>query len=140
MASEFSVQLANLARDFRLIPADVRRRMRPALQRAAQPIIAEARANASQWSYRIPSSIKLSVLKTGVMIRVSSKTAPHARPYEGIGTRRKTFRHPVFGNREYWVEQRTRPFLMPAVRRHRAEVHREVERTIDRVLRLHGYR
>jgi len=135
-------QLAEAARlqDEAKAVLEEQRQMLAGARGEGQAIIAEARANAAQWSTRIPDAIRLSVLKTGVMIRVSGKKAPHARPYEGIGTRRQTFRHPVFGDREHWVEQNTRPFLMPAVRNHAREVRSEVVRTIDQVLRLHGYR
>jgi len=114
--------------------------MRPALQKAAKPIVDDAKRRAGMWSTRIPDAISLSVRKNGVMIRVSGQKAPHARPYEGIVGNRKKFRHPVFGDRERWVEQRTRPFLIPAVNAHRREVTVEVARIIDHVLRLHGYR
>ena len=51
----------------------------------------------------------------GVQLRVSSANAPHARPYEGMGQGGQ-FRHPVYGNRENWVAQATRPYAFPAVR------------------------
>jgi hypothetical protein len=49
-------------------------------------------------------------------VRVSA-SVPHARPYEGISQQGSTsyFRHPVFGNRENWVSQATRPYAWPAV-------------------------
>src|SRR5690554_3410860 len=109
--------------------------MRPALQKAAKPIVDDAKRRAGMWSTRIPGAISLSVRKNGVMIRVSGKKAPHARPYEGMVGNRKKFRHPVFGDEDKWVDQRTRPFLIPAVNAHRREVTAEVVRTIDQVLR-----
>lgn len=127
-----------IAATLREMPTDVRRGLRPALQQAAAPIIAKAKVNAS-WSRRIPGAIRLSVLKRGVAIRVSSKRAPHARPYEGV-TGGRTFRHPLFGDRDSWYAQRTRPFLEPAVLAHRSQVRQEVARVVDRVARLHGFK
>lgn len=138
MADSFSVQARQAAADLRAMSTEVRRGLRPTLQQAARPIVAQARANAS-WSTRIPGAIRLSVLKRGVEIRVSRKKAPHARPYEGI-TGKSSFRHPLFGNREVWVEQHTRPFLEPAVKAHGAQVTEKVTRLIDKVARQHGYR
>jgi hypothetical protein len=79
-----------------------------------------AQSNAS-WSRRIPASIVVrpttGVRSAGVFLRTNSTRAPHARAYEGLGRRaNRFFRHPVFGNRDVWVTEPTRPFLAPAVR------------------------
>jgi hypothetical protein len=78
-----------------------------------------AQVNAS-WSRRIPGSIIVrpltGVRSAGVFLRTNSNRAPHARAYEGLGRRaNRFFRHPVFGNRDVWVDEATRPFLVPAV-------------------------
>jgi hypothetical protein len=79
-------------------------------------VMPSAKSNAS-WSSRIPGAIKPSVTAKGMGLRVAGKQAPHGRPFEGLqnGLRsRSHFRHPVFGNREVWVNQATRPYLGPA--------------------------
>lgn len=77
-----------------------------------------AQVNAS-WSRRIPGSIIVrpltGVRSAGVFLRVNSARAPHARAYEGLGRRaNRFFRHPVFGS-DVWVDEATRPFIVPAV-------------------------
>lgn len=77
-----------------------------------------AQVNAS-WSRRIPSAIMVRPLtgarSAGVFLRINSAKAPHARAFEGLGRRaNRFFRHPVFGS-DVWVDQATRPFLVPAV-------------------------
>lgn len=138
MAGRFSVQVRQAADDLRNMSTEVRRNLRPTLEQAARPIVTQAQANAS-WSTRIPGAIRLSTLKRGVEIRVSSRKAPHARPYEGIRGNR-SFRHPVMGNRDVWVAQQTRPFLQPAARAHGRQATEKVAKMIDRAARNNGFR
>lgn len=133
-----SWQLKRAAADLKLMSTEVRREVRPALQKAAEPMIRTARSNAA-WSRRIPRAIKLSVLKRGVEIRVSKRIAPHARPLEGVRGNR-TFRHPFFGNREIWYDQKTKPFLGPAVEAHERQIVPALFKIIDEAARRHGYR
>lgn len=115
-----------LARDLGRIPLELRQELRPRLKEAGEVIASEARSNAS-WSTRIPGAIRVQALfgrlTGGVVVKVDRNKAPHARALEGITARRGalsrttggTFRHPVFGDRDVWVDQPTRPFLAPAV-------------------------
>ncbi|MEU8379780.1 HK97 gp10 family phage protein [Streptosporangium sp. NPDC048865] len=93
-------EIRKLVRDFNKIPPDLRKELRPALKKGAQPILAEARSNAS-WSTRIPRATRIASSFTkrrgGVTIVVSAKRAPHGRPYENLGAP-GTFRHPVFAH------------------------------------------
>lgn len=129
--------------DLGKIPKELRREARPAIKRAAEPIAADARRRAS-WSKRIPKAIRisprLSRKQQGVAIRVDSKKAPHARAYEGISGRGDTFRHPVHGNREKWVEQKTRPFLAPAAKGRTSDVRKAVDGAIADAARKTGWR
>jgi len=138
MADPFDVQLARASLDLKAMSTEVRREIRPALRKIARPMIKDAKDNAD-WSSRIPGAIRLSVLKRGVSIRVSRRKAPHARAYEGIAGR-KTFRHPVFGDREHWVEQKTRPFLDPAVQAHAHKIRPAMVEIIEDAARRHGYK
>lgn len=137
MADDFSRQLAKASRELRTMSREVRREIRPRIRKAAEPMVAEARSNAS-WSSRIPGAIRLSNTRRGVSIRVNQKRAPHARPYEGIRGG-ATFRHPVFGNRDRWVSQATRPFLDPAVARHRGRVRSELLKLVEDAARNNGF-
>jgi hypothetical protein len=125
----FSLQLRD-------VPTELRPELRRNILDAAEVIAAAARSNAS-WSSRIPDAISTRVrFGTGsaVQIVVNSAKAPHARPFEGIGQRAGTFRHPVFG-RDRWVEQQQRPFLVPAVRQHEDAAVRGVQSAIDAVFK-----
>lgn len=135
---DFSVQVARAASDLRAFAATVRREVRPAIQKAAEPIVADARRRAS-WSRRIPKAIRVSVAKRGVNIVVSSARAPHGRVFEGIRGN-SSFRHPVFGHRDRWVEQATRPYLSPAVEAGRGKVRAELVSVVEDAARKHGYR
>ena len=122
MAGDVSAVAVDLVTAMQAVPRELRGRVRPALTRAARPILADAQARAS-WSSRVPRSLQLRVQLSGqtpgVRIVARRSIAPHARAYEGLqrGARFGYFRQPVFRTptRDLWVQQRTRPFLTPAV-------------------------
>jgi hypothetical protein len=106
-----------IARDLRNLPPETQKAVRPALRQAGRLIAQDAKTRAS-WSSRIPGTIRVETSvnanREGVQVRAGGPSAPHARPYEGLSVRGSEFRHPVYGNREVWVAQATRPFLFPA--------------------------
>lgn len=132
--------LRRLADNLGDVPADVRTGLRRQLVKAAQPIVADARARAS-WSTRIPRSIGIRTSFTGprpgLYIRARASIAPHARPFENLGEP-GTFRHPVFGDRDRWVTQRARPFLFPAARAGGAGVEAAAGAAVDAALRANN--
>lgn len=140
-----------LIRQLGSIPPEMRKRLVPKLRAAGQDILREASVNAS-WSTRIPRALRLvastSKTRPGVFIRVNQAIAPHARAFEGISGRGDTFRHPVFGSgdrrgywsQDTWVAQRTRPFLLPAVRVGRVAVIEAVNEAVDEAARQAGFR
>ena len=80
-----------------------------------QTVVPDAKAAAS-WSSRIPNTIKSSVTMTGVFVKAGGPDAPHAAAYEtGSASNPGYIRHPVFGNREVWVETASRPYIRPAI-------------------------
>ncbi|MCU1617192.1 MAG: hypothetical protein JWO98_4732 [Frankiales bacterium] len=111
-------QVTQLARELNKMPAATRRQLRRTFQAAGQPMLADAQSRAG-WSTRIPGAIRVSTTvsadRMSVQLRVSSASAPHARPYEGLGGG-GFFRHPVYGRRTAWVSQATRPYALPAVK------------------------
>ena len=113
--------LSRLARDLRRASPEAWRACRAGLLAAAQPVAEDARQRAS-FSTRIPATIRVRVGSgANVKIVAGGPGAPDAAPLENRG-RAGTFRHPVFGNRERWVDQPARPFLSPALEAHREEV------------------
>lgn len=129
--------------DLGKIPLELRRELRPALASAAEPILRDAKARAG-WSSRIPGAITIkssfSESRPGVRLVVSQARAPHARPFEGLSRSGSSFRHPVFGNREVWVAQRTRPFFFPAVRAGREQVAAAAADALAAAARTAGFR
>lgn len=139
-----SQALRALQRDLGKIEPELRKKLRPALKTAAQPIVADAKRRAS-WSTRIPRAITLSVRfgrrNPGVSIRVRGSVAPHGRPYEGI-TGNVTFRHPLFGRRGEgeWFVQETRSFLVPAAEAGMNGALAASAAVVDQVAREQGFR
>lgn len=120
-------EFAWLLKDFAQIEKGIRPAIRRAVVQATAGFVEDVRSNAS-WSTRIPSAVKtqtsFSVRNPGIRVYVDSRMAPHARPYEGMapGGNRGSFRHPVHGDRENWVTQKTRPFFRPAIASDREKV------------------
>lgn len=122
------------------VPNELRRELRPAIRDGAEHIIRDMQGRAD-WSTRIPSAIKMSVLFSslgsggGAKIRVDRNLAPHARPFEGASSRGGFFRHPVFGDRTTWVSQSTRPFFFPAIKAGRAQLQKNIADAVRASLR-----
>lgn len=106
--------------------------------RAGGLIIAEDAKQRANFSTRIPPSIK--VRRSGVSVKIiaGGDTAPEAAPLENQG-QSGTFRHPVFGNFDVWVNQQARPFLAPAVEANEEAVVVQVLATVDGTFRKLGF-
>lgn len=134
-------ELDRLIADFGQFPDDLRKELRPAMRRAAEPILRDAKRRAS-WSSRIPGAIRLVASFTkrspGVRLRVDLKKAPHARAFEGL-TSGATFRHRVYG-RDVWVTQRARPFFFPAVQAGSEAVMAEANAAVLAAARSAGFK
>jgi hypothetical protein len=131
-----------IARDMRKLPPETQKAVRPALRQGGEIIAADARTRAD-WSSRIPGSIRVRTSfredREKVQVVAGGPAVPHARPYEGIGTRGDTFRHPVHGNREVWVEQDKRPFIFPAAEAHGEEVTGLIRAALDEAAASIGF-
>lgn len=105
--------LKNLGKALRASRPDIYKATQKGLRQVGQKVAARARQNAS-WSKRIPQTVTVrSAGLNAVIVSAGGKNAPHAKPIEHAGAE-GTFRHPVFGNRAVWVDQKARPFLHPA--------------------------
>jgi hypothetical protein len=137
-----SEDVVKLVNDLRKIGDGVGRNLGKEFKKAAGPVAQQARANAS-WSSRIPGAITVGVSSSrrfpGAQIKVSKDKAPHARLYEYPG-RGGSFRHPVYGNREVWVDQQGRPFIRPAVRAKGGEFVKAADRAVDSAAKAAGFR
>lgn len=127
---------------FDKFPAEVRKKIRPALVRGGRPALSEAKRNAS-WSSRIPQATRLSVgfskRTPGAALVVSHAKAPHAHAYENKG-KPGTFRSPLFGNREIWITHQARPFLYRAAETWQQEFDSDVGKVVDQVSRDMGFK
>ena len=123
------------------VPKFLRPRMRRALKQAADSVKGQAASNAS-WSTRIPRSltVRVSFARSGgaVFVQARKRAAIHARLFEGIEGER-SWRHPVFGNRNAWVSQATRPYLVPALLQRRREAGDAVNQAVEDVARRAGF-
>jgi hypothetical protein len=94
---------------------EISRELRLGLRRAGDLVKEEARARAATGD--MPASIadSLRVRTYGVRVSViagsTKATAAAAFEHKGVPG---NFRHPLFGNRAYWYEQRAHPYLRPA--------------------------
>lgn len=132
-------QVIQLRRDLLKVPPQMQKSLRRTVREIGSEVQQTSEANAS-WSSRIPGAhfmrVSLSQSRPGVFIKIDHNKAPHARPYEGI--LQWTFRHPVFGDRENWVSQASRPYLIPALESNKGAAFTAIRSTVSEVLRKLG--
>lgn len=108
-----------------------------ALRAGGELVAQDARQRAS-FSRRIPGSIKVSRRAASVRITAGGPSAPDAAPFENKG-KEGTFRHPVFGNYDVWVNQQAHPFLRPAGEANQEEVAAVFMRAVTDAFRKAGF-
>jgi hypothetical protein len=145
----FSVDMTQLSRDLkdmdRKFAASLRKNIRAAVAESGTLILDSVRRSAS-WSTRIPNATKLSFAfstkNAGAVIRVSKKDAPHGRPYEmgSNGAPNGVIVHPLFGNKNKIVVQRTRPFFFSAIDKNNPALTAKIVAAVDRVVAESGYK
>lgn len=101
--------LKKLARVLNRVEPAVAREFRQGMTAAGEVVATAARRNAA-FSSRIPGTITVKRRGLAMRIQAGGDAAPHAAALEH-GGRSGTFRHPLFGNRDHWVEQEAHPFL-----------------------------
>lgn len=109
-----ATDFAALQRDLKNANTDALKLFRAAAKTGGDKVAQKARGAISGVSPRIASSIRVLANNKGVQVLAGGSKAPHAAAFENFG-QSGTFRHPVFGNREVWVEQRAYPFLLPSL-------------------------
>jgi hypothetical protein len=127
-----SVEVRAFADRLRATPPHLQREMRKRITAAASSFVRSLQGNYS-WSSRIPGAVRTRVgfgpRSSGVLVFVDAGAAPHARPLE-FGNRGQFNRHPVFGNREAWTNQPTRPTFMRTIAANEPQVVGQVEAAI----------
>ena len=86
---------------------------------------------------RLDAATKLSVLASGIRIQVrESQVDKRYGKTLTAGSEGKTWRHPVFGNKNAWVAQTGSPWFYPTLRAETPAFRRAVERAMRDTLRM----
>lgn len=118
---------------------ELRKELNKRMREGAKPLIPKARAEAMS---RLPQSGGLAKQIAKEPARVQTRTGrdPGVRVVVGKkrgGARsanRGTIRHPVFGNRDVWVDQRVKPgWFDEPMKASEAEIRKELEKAIEDV-------
>jgi hypothetical protein len=118
----------------------IRNELRRELRASGEMIAVGSRLLAGAHSTTIPATIKtrtrIQSRKAEVEIRAGSPDVPIAGLFE-LGNKRggksaTKFRHPVFGDREKWVDQDMHPFVAPVVKLREAAVTQRVSAAVDK--------
>ena len=131
---------AKFARGLRAAEPELKLELLREMKAAGEVVAIDARSRANSFprtgdgTTRIADSIRVSVSGDTIKVVANKKKAPEARPIENKG-KSGTFRHPVGGNREVWVNQEAHPFLRPALLANRELVVAAVKRAVEKALR-----
>ncbi len=131
-----TTSLKKLVRDLELSEPGIVKETNVALREGAAIVALKAKGLAS-WSSTIPGSVRVAGAGARTVVKAGGDGARHAAAYEHRGSP-GVFRHPVYGNRNVWVDQRARPFLGPALASSEPEVVEVVVRRLDVMFRSHG--
>ena len=141
VASIDARELKRLAADLRKVAPEVRKQLPKRMRQAAEPIRQEAEARKPASDFRVGVRFKASG-RDGATVKIVATSRkrpelPGLLERGNAGSRNPSrFRHPVFGDRDVWVEQATRPFLAPALHDKREEAIRNIAEIVDDVERV----
>jgi hypothetical protein len=122
---------------------DIPIHLRVQMREAGQVVADEAKRRA--YSEKIAETIR--VLASGVNVQVAAGRAkvPEAallelgntgsRKSSRAGSSPSSFRHPVFGHKDRWVDQPTHPFLQPALESKVVEVELLITHVLDEAVK-----
>jgi hypothetical protein len=130
--------LSDLARDMRRAATVVRKETDKTVVAVGAKVAAVAKEEAGRHSKSIPPTIRLAAIPGAAVIRAGNQDTPMAELYE-IGNKggkrtSETFRHPVFGQKDVWVEQPRFRFLAPALAVDRRAITKQMEQAWDKAL------
>jgi hypothetical protein len=126
-----SKDLQKFMRDLRKLAPAVAKETRKRFKTAASPILNDARSRQPKKTGELRRKTKVRIARGRVEIRSS---APHARISEFGG------RHPVYGNREVWVNHRAAPAIFPAVDAGREKFIQAAKSAVDLGAREAGFK
>lgn len=127
-----ATELKTFARNLRAADPVVARHFGNAMKGAGELVATEARRRAD-FSSRIPSSIRVRRSGVNVTVIAGGAAAPHAAALDH-GGEPGSFRHPVFGDTEVWVDQPAEPFLEPAGEEKQEAAATQIANAIDQAV------
>jgi hypothetical protein len=115
--------------------------LRRGIKAAAEPVRMGVQA-AAGFSSRIPGGVKVKASfpkkGAGVTVYVDPKTAPEAAPLNNKD-RGGSFRHPVHGNTDVWVDQKAQPFMAVGARSGMSSADTAMLAVMDRIAATLGF-
>lgn len=135
--------LESLSRDILAAARDLENEAPATLEVIGKGIEERARENAiAAGSRSIPGTIRGHLVgRLSYSVQAGDQNTPIAilweRGNKGSRVADETFRHPVFGDREDWVDQPRHPFLRPALAQNRRQTTKAMEAMWDRALEPH---
>ncbi|MEV7394349.1 hypothetical protein [Streptomyces sp. NPDC091215] len=147
-----SGDLRRIGRELRRMDdKELKKRFRKELRAAAAPLVPKVRASIrsipSSRSYRPDGlrgalsratrlEVKTAGRQAGVAIRVDGRKMPaHMKSLPSMVEGKKRWRHPVFGNRDVWVDQAAEPYFYHVVRVAGPASRRAVGKVLDGISR-----
>lgn len=103
-----------------------------------KPALADARNRSRRASSHIGMAAQVDVSNKGVGIRIrrghryGQLASLYERGEKGARGPQRKWRHPLFGNRDRWYDQQTKPWVYPAVAAAAPRVIRELEAAVRR--------
>lgn len=136
--------LRDVARILRKISPAAASHMRSGLREVGTVVADRAKENARGFprihesTDRIEGSIRVQQSSGSIRVVAGGDGAPEAAPLEHSG-QGGSFRHPLFGNQDVWVQQTAHPFLAPAADAVAPEIEQRLLAVIDASLREVGF-
>lgn len=140
-----ATQLSDLGKELRLAGDRLRPAVEVATLKTAFRVAETAKVIVGKYSTSIPPTIHaLPGPKGSAFVRAGGPDVPLAGLYEmgnrGRGRGRKTFWHPVFGNRSPGAEQPRHRFLLPAMTANRKNFYKDMQEAWDKAMKPTGQR
>lgn len=123
--------LQQLRRDLKVIDKKLPRELNKTIKAAAEPVRAQAAALAPYRTGATRASLKVGTRGSKVVIY---SRRPGASVIHWGG------RHPLFGDRSHWFQQRPSMFISRAATSHAGSIERDVARVVEQVMRDAGFR
>lgn len=126
--------VSKLASAFKVASPAVAKSFRANMRTAADATVKDAQDRISPHSNKIPASIRRGGSVGTLTVSAGGPKAPNAAPLEN-GGQDGEFRHPLFGDRNDWVNQQAHPFLHPAAEAQADVLGVKIDAVIDEAIK-----